>query len=297
LAAQLALAASTGRVGFEVQLQRQSKICDRKDWLVEEPSIDVTFGPPAADPRTLSKASRKTLQLLFRHPIAHNLEWTHVVALFERLGTVDQKSHNEMLFGIGGEHHRVHKPHSKDVTVDELLEFRRMLTRAGWSPETVAEADAGENSSRTESAVIPTPPDLLVVVAHHEARIYHLDLQSAETRAHVIRPYDPHHFRHHLTHKDLSRERGQRAPEDPSFYESLAEAIASARAIVVVGHGDGHSNAADRLIDFLRLHHPDTYQKVAREVGADLSSLTPPQLLVLGRRALSSMSDQAAAAQ
>jgi hypothetical protein len=246
---------------------------------------------------TLPKGSRRTLQALFQHPIAHNLEWAAVVALFGTLGTVDQKSHNEILFGIGGEHHRVHKPHSKDVTVDELLEFRRMLTRAGWSPETLAEAKAGENASRTEPAIVPTPPDLLVVVDHHEAKIYHLDVLSADTRARVTRPYDRHHFRHHLTHKDLSRERGQRAPEDLSFYKSLAEAVASARAIVVVGHGAGHSNAADRLVEFLRLHHPDTSRKVTREAVADLSSLTPPQLLVLGRRALSSMSDQTTAAQ
>jgi hypothetical protein len=297
LAAQLALAASNGRVGFEVQLQRQSKICDRKDWLVEEPSIDVTFDPPAADPRTLSKASRKTLQLLFRHPIAHNLEWTHVVALFKTLRTVDQKSHNELLFGIDGEHHRIHKPHSKDITVDEILEFRRMLARVGWSPKTSNETNTGEKAFRTEPAFIPAPPDLLVVIDHHEARLYHLDVLSADTRAHVIRPYDPHHFRHHLTHKDLSRERGQRAPEDPSFYAGLAEALASARAIVVVGHGAGHSNAADRLVEFLRLHHPDIFRKATREVVADLSSLTPPQLLGLGRRALSSMSDQTTAAQ
>jgi hypothetical protein len=264
---------------------------------LEEPTVDVTFGPPAENPGALSKASRKTLQLLFRHPIAHNLEWTHVVALFKTLGTVDQKSDNEILFGIGGEHHRVHKPHSNHTTVDELLEFRRMLTRAGWSPQTLAEAKAGENASRTEPAIVPTPPDLLVVVDHHEAKIYHLDVLSADTRAHVTRPYDRHHFRHHLTHKDLSRARGQRAPEDLSFYKSLAEAVASARAIVVVGHGAGHSSAADRLVEFLRLHNADTSRKVLREVVADLSSLTPPQLLVLGRRALSSMSDQTTAAQ
>ena len=202
---------------------------------------------------------------------------------------MDQKSHNEILLGIGSEHHRVRKPHSKDITVDELLEFRRILTRASWSPDTSAEADAGETASHSGTAVTPTSPDLLVVVNHHEAKIYHLVVLSADTQTHVIRPYDPHHFRHRLTHKDRSRERGQRAPEDPSFYQSLAEAVASAGAIVVVGHGNGHSNAADQLIEFLRLHHPDAFQKVAREVVVDLSSLTAPQHLVLGRRALSSL--------
>jgi hypothetical protein len=254
---------------------------------VEATILDVTFGPPAAGRAALSKASRRTLQAIYRHPIAHNLGWADVVALFGSLGTVDQKSHNEITFGIGGAHHRVSKPHSKDITVDELLEFRRILTQAGWSPDAAAVADAGENAPHDAPAVARTPPDLLVVVEHHEARIYHLDMQSAEPLDHVVKPYDPDHFRHHLTHKDLSRERGLRAPEDPSFYRRLAEALAPARAIVVIGHATGHSNAADRLIDFLRLHHPETFQKITREVVADLSSLTPPQLLVMGRRALS----------
>lgn len=111
------------------------------------------------------------------------------------------------------------------------------------------------------------------------------------------RPYDPHRFLHHLTRKDLSRERGQRAPEDPSFYRGLAEAVASVGAIVVIGHGAGHSNAADGLVEFLRLHHPGTFETVTCEVVADLSGLTPPQLLVLRRRAPSSLSGQIAVAQ
>jgi hypothetical protein len=69
--------------------------------------------------------------------------------------------------------------------------------------------------------------------------------------------------------------------------------LASARAVVVVGHGAGHSNAADRLVAFLRLHHPETFAKLRGELVADLSSLTPPQLLVLGRRALSPLPGQA----
>jgi hypothetical protein len=260
---------------------------------VKAPIIDVTFSPPAAGRATLSKASRRTLQALYRHPIAHNLEWMDVVALFKTIGTVDQKSHNEIMFGIGGAHHKVRKPHSKDITVDELLEFRRILTQAGWSPDTADEVDAGENASDAEPVVALTPPDLLVVVDHHEAKIYHLDMRSADPLGHVIKPYDPHHFLAHLTHKDLSRERGQRAPEDPSFYRRVAEAVASARAIVVVGHGAGHSNAADRLVEFLRLHHPETFEKVRGEMVADMSKLTPPQLLVLGRRALSFLPGQA----
>jgi phosphoheptose isomerase len=102
----------------------------------------------------------------------------------------------------------------------------------------------------------------------------------------VIRPYDPHHFLHHLSHKGQSRERGQRAPEEPAFYEQIAQALALGGKIILVGHGTGKRNAAHHLADFLRSHHRETYDRVVREIVADLSSITTPQLLDLSRQAL-----------
>jgi hypothetical protein len=39
-------------------------------------------------------------------------------------------------------------------------------------------------------------------------------------------------------------------------------------------------------MESIHQHHPETFQKMVCEVVADLSSLTAPQLLSLGRRAL-----------
>ncbi len=253
--------------------------------------IEVTFSPARGDRETLSKTSLATLDALYRHPIAHNLEWPDVIALFGKLGSVEQKSHNEMAFRIGGEHHLVHKSSTKDLTASEVMDFRHLLTRSGWSPHSSARAAAG---SPVASEPAEAAEDILVVMDHHEARLYHLDIRAKDPSEHVIRPYDPHHFLHHLAYENQSRERGQRAPEDPSFYTRIAGAIASCERIVVIGHGKGHSNAAHHLIAYLKLHHPQTYKKLADEVVADLSSVTPPQLLVLARRALSSTDIRAA---
>jgi len=57
--------------------------------------------------------------------------------------------------------------------------------------------------------------------------------------------------------------------------------------IVVVGHGTGHSDASSHLVEWLHSHDSETWRRVAREVAADLPSLTAPQLLDLGREALS----------
>ncbi len=246
---------------------------------MEEANITATFSSAPGDRATLSKASRLTIAALYRHPLAHNLEWSDVVALFEKLGTVDQKSHNQTAFGIGGEHHRMVKPHKKDLTTEDVMAFRHMLSRAGWDPAMAEAVDS-------EEAVTAGPPDLLIVIDHHEARIFHLDIGSAELGDHVIKPYDPHHFLHHLSHKDQPREHGQRSPEDPSLYERIAASVSPAGRVVLIGHGQGHSNAAHHLTEYLHQHHAQTFQKVVCEVVADLSSLTAPQLLDLGRRAL-----------
>jgi hypothetical protein len=219
----------------------------------------------------------RTLEALFRHPTAHNLEWMDVVALIEKIGVVHQKSDNKFSLEVDGEHLLMHKPHTKDLTSSEVVDLRHFLMRVGWSPESPSQAPA-----RPE----PAAPSLMVVVDHHGAKIYRIDVASADASKREIRPYDPHHFLHHLTHKDQSREQGQRAPEDPDFYKKIADAVAAGGRIVVVGHGTGKSNAAEHLTQYLRTHHRETYGRVVREIEADLSATTVPQLLELAEEAL-----------
>ena len=53
-----------------------------------------------------------------------------------------------------------------------------------------------------------------------------------------------------------------------------------------VGHGEGKSNAAHHLTEYLQKHRRETCQRIASEVSADLSRITLPQLLELARQAL-----------
>ena len=253
---------------------------------VQPYDITATFGVAAQDPTTLSKTSRLTIAALYQHPLSHNLEWSRVVALFEKLGTVDQTSHDKVAFSIGGEHHESLKPHGKDLAASDVITLRHMLSRAGWSPRASNGQDATAAMADRDDASLSAPPDLLIAVEHHEARLYHLDVGSADLVDPVIKPYDPHHILHHLSHKDQSRERGQRAPEDHTFYERIAQAAALGGRVVVIGHGEGHSDAAHHLMEYVHKHHPELFSRITHELEADLSSLTAPQLLALGRRAL-----------
>ena len=219
-----------------------------------------------------TSSHRRTLEKLFRHPVAQNIDWDDALALLEVIGEVEHKNNDKWLFQIGDEHQLMHQPHGKDLTGDEVSELRKFLQRAGWSGQ-------GELSAAAASSVLT--PSLMVVVDHHEAKIYHIATDAHDATQQQIRPYDPHHFLHHLAHKDQDRERGQRAPEDPGFYVRISAALAGAGAIVVVGHGTGHSNAAHHLSEYLQKHAPETYARVVREVVADLSAVTPAQLLTI----------------
>jgi hypothetical protein len=236
--------------------------------------VDAELLAVDVEAAAVTGSHRRTLEAIFRHPLAHNLEWSDVVRLIGKLGSVHEQPNHEFVFELAGERHLMRKPHSKDMTSEGVLEVRHFITRAGLSPEPSSEA-------------VPEPkPDMMIVVDHHGAKIFHVDVNGDETSEHVIRPYDPHHFLHHLAHRDQDRERGQRAPEEPAYDERIADAVALAGRIVVVGHGAGHSNAADHLVAYLKAHHSETYQRVVREVTADLSAIKAPQLLDLARQAL-----------
>jgi len=231
----------------------------------------------AQGPSGVTGAHHRALEAIFRHPTAHNLDWSDVVGLIGKIGTSHESSNNEFVFEVAGHRHTLRKPHSKDLTSSQVIDVRHFLMQAGFSPELPAQAARQAD---------PAAPSLLVVVDHHGAKIFDVDVSSDEDSQHVIKPYDPHHFLHHLVHKDQSRERGQRAPEEPAYYAQIADAVALGGKIIVAGHGTGKSNAAHHLTEYLRTHHRETYQRVVREITVDLSDVTTPQLLDLARQAL-----------
>jgi hypothetical protein len=244
---------------------------------METNGSDSVRDPAAQGRAAIHGAHLRTLEALFRHPSAHNLEWMDVVALIQKIGTVQEQGGNKFSFAVGGQHFLMHRPHTKDLTSSEVVDLRHFLQRVGWSPEAPSQAAARPD---------PAAPTLMVVVDHHGAKIYRIDTASSDASRRELRPYDPHHFLHHLTHKEQSREQGQRAPEDVGFYEAIGDALAAGGRIVVIGHGRGKSNAAQHLTEYLRTHHRETYQRIVHEIGADLSAITTPQLLALAEQAL-----------
>ena len=99
-----------------------------------------------------------------------------------------------------------------------------------------------------------------------------------------MEPYDPFNFHHHLIHRKEAHYRGERVPEEHSFYEEIAKDITPANEIVLIGHATGTTNAADFLNEYLKAHHPEVSRRVVDIEGADLSAVTEPEIEALVKR-------------
>src|SRR5260370_1971817 len=126
-----------------------------------------------------------------------------------------------------------------------------------------------------------SPLLLWVIIYHHDPRIDLVEPSDATPKR--IEPYDPHGYQRHLVHRMEGHGTGQRAPEEPSYYEAVAKTLAGADAILVMGHGTGKSSAMNHLVTYLTTPHPETARKIAGAIPVDLEGRTDPQLLPAAR--------------
>jgi hypothetical protein len=55
---------------------------------------------------------------------------------------------------------------------------------------------------------------------------------------------------------------------------------------VLIGHATGTSSAVVFLSEYLKTHHPETFQRVIATEKVDLSALTEPQIEEIARKHL-----------
>jgi hypothetical protein len=235
----------------------------------------------AAPPPAISGSHRRTLDAIFRHPLAHYLEWREVVGLIGHIGRIQEHSGEEFVFSVGDEHQLMHKPHTKDLTAPDVMALRHLLVRAGWSADGAPKADVAAPST-------PAPaPDLIAIIDHHEAKVWRVDLSAVRDGSEpTFEAYDPRHMLHHMVQKTHRLEHGKLSADDQAFLEAIAQALVTGGRIVVIGHGVGESNMAEQATAYLKTHHNEVYARIVKEIVADLPGLTTTQLIDLGRNAL-----------
>jgi len=125
-----------------------------------------------------------------------------------------------------------------------------------------------------------THPHMLVVIDHQETRVY--DAEFSEAVPSQLHPYDPRGELRHL-HHTKGHFYGQRAPENPSYYERLASLLRDADEILIFGNGKGNSSAMVQLIRYLSKHHEDIAERIVSALTVDVEALTDNQLLAEAR--------------
>jgi hypothetical protein len=201
--------------------------------------------------------------------LPRNLSWSDTVDLIGRIGQVQPHGSNEFVFTVGTQRAFFKQPHTHDLGTEEVSRLRKFLRDAG--PELVSE--------------MPTQPcRMVVVIDHHVAHVYQDVDGNVPQSEHTVRPYDPFGFHHHLIHKKEAHYKGERVPEEKTFYEEVAQDLLPANEIVLVGHGTGTSSAVEHLAEYLKANHHEIAQHVIATETADLSALTEPEIEAIAKR-------------
>jgi hypothetical protein len=205
---------------------------------------------------------------LINGKLPRNLSWAHVIELIDHMGTAEANGDSEFVFHVGSQRSTFRKPNGHDLGVEEVARLRKFLRDA--------ELDTALHQ-------LSQPGRMIVVIDHHAAHIYQDMGGSRPVDEHSVRPYDPFGFHHHLIHRKEAHYRGERVPEENSFYEDIAKDLVHATELVIVGHAKGTSNAATYLNEFLKSHHPDLFRNVIATESADLSAVTEPEIEALAK--------------
>jgi hypothetical protein len=219
----------------------------------------------------LRRDHEELLESLVGGKLPRNLTWSAVVDLIGQIGEVKPHGNDEFTFVVGSQREVFKRASTHNLEVEEIARLRRFLRAAEVQRKPAEARPLGR---------------MVVVIDHHVAHIYHDTGGSRPDGEVSVRPYDPFGFQHHLIHRKEAHYEGERAPEEDSWYEEVAQDLVHAATIVLIGHATGKSNAAVFLSEYLKSHHPETFQRIIATETADLSALTEPGIEEIARKHL-----------
>jgi hypothetical protein len=100
----------------------------------------------------------------------------------------------------------------------------------------------------------------------------------------LLKPHGVWGSGENLSHRHDRDQAGQRAPRDTEYLARITAVIASAEAVLLLGHGTGRSDFRQVLLNHLKTHRPDLLDRIVDEVTVDGHALGPEGLLAVARR-------------
>jgi len=223
-------------------------------------------GQPQNEP--IRRGHKQLLDSLVAGKLSRNLSWSSVIDLIGHIGEAQPHGNDEFAFVVGSQRSLFKRPSGHNLAVEEISRLRRFLKEVG----TIGMPGKTYKIGR-----------MVVVIDHHVAHIYHVLSKDGSEGEVNVKPYDPFGFHHHLIHRKEAHYKGDRVPEEDSYYEEIAMDLVHAEEIILVGHGTGKSSAAGYLTEYLKAHHPEEFQRIVATETADLSALTGAQIEEIAR--------------
>jgi hypothetical protein len=85
----------------------------------------------------LDHHNRLTAERVFRHPTSHNIQWHDVDSLLDQMGETRETTHGSLEVTIDGEVSFLGGPRHRELTEEHVVGLRKILRKAGLSPEDV----------------------------------------------------------------------------------------------------------------------------------------------------------------
>ncbi len=216
----------------------------------------------------LSSRSQHIFDQVFQHPLTHNLEWGDVRSLFEDLGTVVDQHNGNMHVTWKGENISFSQNENSTVlSADEVMRVRHFLT---------------ETESRRPSA---NPRHLLVVIDHHEARIFRTELKDGVPETVILHDTDGHKAHVHSAHDFRDHTEGKNYDD---YFEEIAKTLSGSERVLIFGSGKGSSSASHLFAAWLKETDAELFSRVDGPFTVDESHLTDAELLAKARHVYNS---------
>jgi hypothetical protein len=182
-----------------------------------------------------------------------------------KFGEVEEEHNGNLKVTRNGQVIVLHPPRTKDVAeMDEIMTLRHFLQHSE-----LAAPDTHEKK-----------PHWLLVIDHHEARIFRAELDGGVPER--ILPHVPDDY-FHDAHDSKSSSRGQEQPDPKDFFEPVAKVLQIAGPILIFGNGTGTSSEMHQFIEWIKLHHPQVAARIIGSQAVDESHLSEGQLLAKAR--------------
>jgi hypothetical protein len=123
--------------------------------------------------------------------------------------------------------------------------------------------------------------NVVAVIDFHETVVYVTDAAPGQRPERLVATDPRGHF--HKVHHHAGNPSGAYEDDSPAYWHELADALAPAGAILLLGHGKGKANASHRWVAYVEEHRKDVAAKVVADVRADIDHLETKQILGLAQ--------------